>query len=358
MKQELARFDAISTALQKAASVDEAKGIRDKAEALRIYAKQSGQSLEVLNRCAEIKLNAERRAGEILLDMQKNKGARGKGVHFRDESAPTLAELGISQVQSHRWQKIAGIPHREFEAFIRQWKKEGKELTSIGVLRLASELSRRQSVNEDDLDMDPLLPSGAFASTEPFSTVVVDPPWEQLGRRTGDLWNLPVQTMCARNSHLYLCVTNSSMEQGFELLRFYGFRYATCLTWCKAETEAAGSYYPASTEHVLLGVRGTLELKRRDAGTWFQWPWGHIHNEKPDRFYDFVMSCSPGPYAVLFSKRQRPGWTCLNLDIRTVATVRNQRVWEPVSVKNAPRGASVINARPSEVRQNEVRPGA
>src|SRR5712691_11771607 len=115
MRQELAHIDAIKTALQKVASVDEAKGIRDRAEALRIYAKQSRQSLEVLNRCAEIKLSAERRAGEILLDMEKNKGARGKGVHFRDESAPTLAELGISQVQSHRWQKIAGIPWREFE---------------------------------------------------------------------------------------------------------------------------------------------------------------------------------------------------------------------------------------------------
>src|SRR5229473_4862629 len=130
MKQELAHFDAIRQAIQKAATVDQAKGIRDKAEALRIYAKQSGQSLEVQNRCAEIKLRAERRAGEILSEMEKNKGARGKGVRFHDESAPTLAELGISQAQSHRWQKIAGIPVREFEGFIRERKREGKELTS------------------------------------------------------------------------------------------------------------------------------------------------------------------------------------------------------------------------------------
>src|SRR5712664_797663 len=120
MKQELAHFDAIKMALQKAASVDEAKGIRDRAEALRIYAKQSGQSLEVLNRCAEIKLSAERRAGEILLDMEKNKGARGKGVRFRDESARTLTELGIRYVQSHSWQQFAGIPLREFQRLIRE----------------------------------------------------------------------------------------------------------------------------------------------------------------------------------------------------------------------------------------------
>lgn len=62
MKNALIHLDTIQQAIQKAASVDEAKGIRDKAEALRIYAKQSGQSLEVQNKCAEIKLRAERRA--------------------------------------------------------------------------------------------------------------------------------------------------------------------------------------------------------------------------------------------------------------------------------------------------------
>jgi N6-adenosine-specific RNA methylase IME4 len=355
MKQELAHFDAIKVALQKAASVDEAKGIRDRAEALRIYAKQSGQSLEVLNRCAEIKLSAERRAGEILLDMEKNKGARGKGVRFRDESAPTLAELGISQVQSHRWQKIAGIPVRLFDVFIRDRTREGKEITSVSVLRLANELNRRaRGIPEDVEEMDPLLHGVDFTAGERFSTIVMDPPWDQLGRHTGDLWNLPIQAMCGKNAHLYLCLTNSSLEQGFELLRFYGFRYATCLTWCKSSTEGAGSYYPSSTEHILLGVRGTVELKRRDLGTWFQWPWGHIHSEKPDRFYEFVMSCSPGPYAVLFSRKQRPGWTCANLDIRTVATVRNQRVWAPFAGKGLARQGPVIEVQPSHVGSNEV----
>src|SRR5258708_10746800 len=163
MKQELVHFDAIKMALQKAASVDEAKGIRDRAEALRIYAKQSGQSLEVVNRCAEIKLSAERRAGEILLDMEKNKGARGKGVPCRDESAPTLAELGISQVQSHRWQKIASIPSRDFEGFIRERKREGQELTSASVLRLANELSRRRNGPPHEPQIDLLPPRAASA---------------------------------------------------------------------------------------------------------------------------------------------------------------------------------------------------
>src|SRR5579864_3670382 len=75
VKQELVHFDIATKAIQKAASVAEVKTIRDKAEALRIYARQSGQSLEMQNKCAEIKLRAERRAGEMLASMQKNIGA-------------------------------------------------------------------------------------------------------------------------------------------------------------------------------------------------------------------------------------------------------------------------------------------
>jgi N6-adenosine-specific RNA methylase IME4 len=342
LKKELVYLDAIRQAIQKAATVDQAKGIRDKAEALRIYAKQSGQSLEVQNRCAEIKLRAERRAGAILSDMEKNKGARGKGVRFHDESAPTLADLGITQAQSHRWQKIAGIPFRDFETFIAGTKQRGKELTSVSVLRLANELKRPPRPGRKGADIDDRLAHVALPTGELFSTLVIDPPWDELGRRAEALWDLPIPAICAKNAHVYLCVTNKNLEQGFELLRLWGLRYASCLTWCKSSSEE-GPYYQSSTEHILFGVRGNLELTRNDVGTWFQWPWGSIHSEKPDRLYELVMSCSPGPYAVLFSRKHRPGWTGLRLDLKTVVSRRHQRVAQPFTLVDLSPGAQVVN---------------
>ena len=56
--------------------IDEVKEIRSKAEALRMYAKQAGESLEMQNNCAEIKIRAERRAGELLRETDKNRGGR------------------------------------------------------------------------------------------------------------------------------------------------------------------------------------------------------------------------------------------------------------------------------------------
>ena len=104
----LSLLDRARLTLEKAASIDMVKEIRDQAEVLRIYAKQAQQSFEMQNHCAEIKIRAERKAGQMLLDQDKNKGAAAP-VEERDD-IPRLRELGISYSQSSRWQSMAGIP--------------------------------------------------------------------------------------------------------------------------------------------------------------------------------------------------------------------------------------------------------
>ena len=53
---------------------------------------------------AEIKLRAERSAGEMLAGMEKQHGARPT-TGFHD--VRPLSDLGISKLQSQRWQAVA-----------------------------------------------------------------------------------------------------------------------------------------------------------------------------------------------------------------------------------------------------------
>jgi hypothetical protein len=56
-----------------------------------------------------LKLRAERYLGELLADMPKLNGARPADAGFNDET-PSLSELGIGKLDSHRWQRIASLP--------------------------------------------------------------------------------------------------------------------------------------------------------------------------------------------------------------------------------------------------------
>ena len=63
------------------------------------------------NNAAEIKLLAERRAGELLAGMEKQSGARGVGKKVESHDAiPLLKDMGLTKTQSSRWQLAASFP--------------------------------------------------------------------------------------------------------------------------------------------------------------------------------------------------------------------------------------------------------
>jgi hypothetical protein len=99
-------LDQATRLLAEARTVDELKLIRDQAEAMRMYARERDLGLEAQNHAAEIKIRAERRLGEILHDMPKNEGTRtiGRNSVIPPNDTPRLADLGISRVESSRWQ--------------------------------------------------------------------------------------------------------------------------------------------------------------------------------------------------------------------------------------------------------------
>jgi hypothetical protein len=140
-------FDRARQELELAATVDEVKRIRDQSEALRQYAKQSRLSLDMQNRCAEIRIRAERRGGDMLKAMEKHPPGpipMGDRSHDATDLPPSLADLGISKSQSSRWQAIASIPDQHFEDRVESLKATGKELTSSEMLSLAAYLQREK----------------------------------------------------------------------------------------------------------------------------------------------------------------------------------------------------------------------
>lgn len=159
--------------------------------------------------------------------------------------------------------------------------------------------------------------------TQRFATLVLDPPWDwgdegdvsQFGRARPEyatmsieqIAALPIANLAEQNAHIYLWITNRSLPKGFVLLEAWGFRYVTCLTWCKPSI-GMGNYFRGSSEQILFGVKGSLALNRHDVGTWFAASRPSRHSEKPQEAYQIIESCSPPLYLEMFARQPRQNW--------------------------------------------------
>lgn len=144
----IARISEARRALAAASTLEDVMQIRDQAEALRVYVKAAADGLEAANAAAEIKLRAERKAGEMLSRMENAKtGPKELGNTTLPNS---LDDLGIDKMQSSRWQREAKVPEEEFEAYIESCCYEGKEVTQAGLLKIAngSHVSLNSGENE------------------------------------------------------------------------------------------------------------------------------------------------------------------------------------------------------------------
>ena len=134
----LAKYDAARYALSVAVEVDEVKDIRDKAAAMAAYARQA-QDKELLQWATEIKVRAERRAGEMMRDMEKNTGNKGQftgSTIVVPPAPPTLADMGISKNESSRWQKLAAVSNEKFEEAVAAAKEVAGEVTTAYLLKV------------------------------------------------------------------------------------------------------------------------------------------------------------------------------------------------------------------------------
>jgi N6-adenosine-specific RNA methylase IME4 len=171
------------------------------------------------------------------------------------------------------------------------------------------------------------------AACGPFATILADPPW-RFHNRTGkmapehvrlaryatmtvdEIEALPVESICAGKAHLYLWVPNALLAEGLRVMAQWGFEYKTNLVWFKTRKDGGpdgrgvGFYFRNVTELVLFGVRGngnrTLSAGRRQVNLIAERK--REHSRKPERLYEVIEACSPGPRLELFARNQRPGW--------------------------------------------------
>lgn len=129
--------------------LDEARGIegvlkmRDKAEALKVYAHKRNAAVGAQNQCALIVTLCERRIGHELRkarergDIQPLGGNRFLGAAGTGTKPPSITDLGISRQSASEYQRLADVPEPVIRAAVDKATAESRPIRKREIMEAA-----------------------------------------------------------------------------------------------------------------------------------------------------------------------------------------------------------------------------
>jgi N6-adenosine-specific RNA methylase IME4 len=326
----LVRYDAACKALADATAVDEAKKIRDVAEAMRAYARQA-KNKQLEADAWEIRIRAERRIGELIAAQreaeQLNRGGRpsekpGTKTHPVSK-APTLEEvLGPEHKRiADRSRKYASVPQSEFDSIVADGRERVVSAQRAESERVTTNLIRAGE-REQKKDARPSreLPSGQYR------LIYADPPWRYEHSETENRAienQYPTMELdeiralrvpAADDSVLYLWATSPKLAEAMTVIEAWGFSYRTCAVWDK-EKIGMGYYFRQQHELLLVAAKGALPVPEPSArvSSVIRVKRPGIHSRKPVQVIELLESMYPAFTKVdrieLFTREPRVGWS-------------------------------------------------
>ena len=119
-----------------------------------------------------------------------------------------------------------------------------------------------------------------------------------------DIKELPVQNITDDKCVLFLWATTPMIQEAFEVMREWGFKYKTMITWEKTNKDCMGYCFRVCTEHLLVGVKGNVKSFRSMERTLHSEP-RLGHSKKPQYFRDLINSVTEGKKIELFARNNK-----------------------------------------------------
>lgn len=348
----LIKYEAACQAIAEAVAVDEVKDIRDKADALRLYARQARNRKAEIE-MAEIRFRAERRIGEIKAVLRAADQLHEGGRPSKKTSAETaevsklrLEDLGIDEKLSIRADRLARVEPNSFERLLARWRayqEKGTDRVSLTLIKEETDAKRKadHAVRTYDGgkadDLRALAASGFKAAA-----ILADPPWHFVARsdkgegrsasthyttdrRWKDILELPVKDLIAPDATLFMWMVDWCPKLALDVIEAWGFAHkTTAFTWVKlienhdgkprAEVIGDGDFHfgmgywtRANPEDCWLATHGSPKRINADVRQLIVAPVME-HSRKPDDIHARIERLVAGPYLELYARRERPGW--------------------------------------------------
>ena len=171
--------------------------------------------------------------------------------------------------------------------------------------------------------------SALTGHTKKYRIIYADPPWryrEENHSKEGDvqvsvlethyptlsiqeLCELPVYSICEPDAVLFLWVTSPLLEECFDVIRAWGFKYKTSMVWDKVKHNV-GNYVSVRHELLLICTRGACTPDNRKLHDSVQSIERGGHSQKPEAFRAIIDEIyTYGDRIELFRRGDAPdGW--------------------------------------------------
>jgi len=166
-------------------------------------------------------------------------------------------------------------------------------------------------------DAEAAMPSGKFR------VIYADPPWSYGNTQPdyhteqrdhypvmvlADICAIPIRDMAMDNAVLFLWVTSPILEEAFQVINAWGFKYKASFVWDKVKHNM-GHYNSVRHELLLVCTRGSCQPDERKLFDSVVTEERTEHSRKPDTFYTIIETLyTTGPYLELFARRGRERW--------------------------------------------------
>lgn len=135
-----------------------------------------------------------------------------------------------------------------------------------------------------------------------------------------DIKELPIKEVCEKDCVLFLWATTPMIQESLEVMKAWGFKYKTMITWEKTNNDCMGYWFRVCTEHLLVGTKGDIKSFRNMTRTCYHSK-REKHSKKPDYFYELIENVSEGKKLELFARNKRKGWHSWGNEIESDITL-------------------------------------
>lgn len=311
--EELSKFVLIGR--EKLTSVRAEIRAIDKLELAKDVREQKKQEAQDL---AGALLDAEARLGELFKKIPKETGGKpfhkstiDSAVDSKKTKNETIKELGFNQKQAERFETLA-----ENKSIIEQVKAEAIENDDIPT---RTEVLRKIQQNKIETRNNELKNKNIEMPDDIFDVIYIDPPWQY--SNSGFIMSaenkyptMSIQEMkekikfkTNKNAVMFMWVTNPILEECFELINFWNFKYKTNFVWTKSN-HTAGFYVFGQHELLLICVKGDGMLPNEKFKSIIIGE-NIKHSKKPELVYEIIEKMYPNKrYLEIFARNKRENW--------------------------------------------------